>query len=101
MSTDREPTCKRANLVLLHRTVMSEQPPNPPSEGPLIPKGALDLAVQLDTKNFLYKTDLEEVQALRRAANFIAAGMRRCIQRRRCPYPISFSNDIPHRQHFP
>jgi len=30
-------------------------------------------------KNYLYKTDLEEVQVLRRAANFIAAGIPRGV----------------------
>jgi xylulose-5-phosphate/fructose-6-phosphate phosphoketolase len=52
--------------------------PNPPPDVSLIPESALELAVHLDTNNYLGQHDLQAVQAFRRAANYIAAGM--CFQ---------------------
>jgi xylulose-5-phosphate/fructose-6-phosphate phosphoketolase len=49
--------------------------PNPPPEASLLPESTLDLAVQLNTKDYLNKDDLDAVQSFRRAANYIAAAM--------------------------
>ena len=49
--------------------------PNPPPDASLIPESVLDLGVQLNIKDYLDKDELEAVQAFRRAANYIAAGI--------------------------
>lgn len=76
--------------------------PNPPPEVSLIPKCVLDLAVQLDTKDYLDKDDLDAVQFFRRAANYIAAGMYSlgCWPTAHV-LTLTFSNDIPQRQRPP
>jgi len=74
--------------------------PNPPPEVSLIPQSVLSLAVQLDTKDYLDKDDLEAVQSFRRAADYIAAGMYSLYmfdQR----LTLTLSNDIPRRQRPP
>ena len=54
---------------------MADNGPNPPPGPSGIPDGISQLAVQLNTKDFLSPEDLHSVQLFRRAANYIAAGM--------------------------
>ncbi|TFK75126.1 phosphoketolase [Pluteus cervinus] len=49
--------------------------PNPPPAPSELPDSVLDLAVKLDFKDFLSKSDLESLRAYGRAANYIAAAM--------------------------
>jgi hypothetical protein len=76
--------------------------PNPPPEVSLIPECALDLAVQLDTKDYLDNNEIEAVQVFRRAANYIAAGtcLRHC-QSTGFLFNLTISNDISQRQRPP
>lgn len=48
---------------------------NPPADPSLIPDSVINLAVQLNTKDYLPKEELHAVQLFRRAANYIAAGL--------------------------
>jgi len=48
--------------------------PNPPADASLISDSIFELAVKLDTKDYLSKDELNAVQTFRRAADYIAAG---------------------------
>jgi len=49
--------------------------PNPPPDPSHLPDFVLDLTIKLDTKNVLSMRELLSIQAFRRAADYIAAGM--------------------------
>lgn len=49
--------------------------PNPPPDPSTLSNDILAQAVKLDFANFLSNDDLQSIQAFRRAANYIAAGM--------------------------
>ncbi|KAF5367098.1 hypothetical protein D9758_003951 [Tetrapyrgos nigripes] len=49
---------------------------NPPPDPSQLDDALLQWSVKLDTKNFLSPEELKSVQLFRRAADYIAAGMR-------------------------
>jgi xylulose-5-phosphate/fructose-6-phosphate phosphoketolase len=49
--------------------------PDPPPDPSHLPDSVLDLSIKLKTSNVLSEQELFSVQAFRRAADYIAAGM--------------------------
>lgn len=49
--------------------------PNPPADPSLLPDDVLNLAVQLNTTDYLSEDELRAIQDFRKAADYIAAGM--------------------------